>query len=64
MNGKFLTNFRIHPIVDGDIPRPRFNHAATVVQGEYLMIFGGRTKEQAKSQHIYTLSPKTKQSLD
>ncbi len=40
---------RFEPMITGDIPRPRYYHAAaTVIQNEQLIVFGGRTKNYHK----------------
>lgn len=50
---------RIYPIVHGEIPRPRYNHAATVIHNDYLAVFGGRTKdEKVNNKYFYLLRPK------
>ena len=57
--------YRIYPIVSGEKPQPRYNHASTVVNNEYIVIFGGKLKEQRKNKHLYLLKPKEfKFSLD
>lgn len=42
--------FRFEPMIYGEIPRPRYNHAACVlIQNDQIIIFGGRTKNYNKS---------------
>jgi hypothetical protein len=50
---------RFEPMITGDIPRPRYYHAAaTVVQHEEIVVFGGRTETQKqKIEHLYILKP-------
>jgi hypothetical protein len=36
--------YRYEPAIKGDIPRPRYYHASTVLPNDSIVIFGGRTK--------------------
>ena len=44
-------------MITGDIPRPRYYHAAaTVLQHDQIVVFGGRTKHH-KIENLYVLKP-------
>jgi hypothetical protein len=48
-------------MITGDIPRPRYYHAAaTVTQNDQIIIFGGRTKNYNKIENLYILKPNEK----
>lgn len=42
----YLISTRIYPIIHGEIPRPRYNQASTVIHNDYIAVFGGKTKDQ------------------
>jgi len=45
-------------MITGEVPRPRYNHAAcTVIQNDQLIVFGGRTKDHNLIEKIYILKP-------
>ena len=36
-------------MIKGEVPRPRYNHAAcTVIQNDQIIVFGGRIKDYNK----------------
>lgn len=45
---------RIQPLVRGEPPRPRYNHASTISSG-IMVVFGGKTATNAKNQTFYLL---------
>lgn len=49
-----LQNEWIQPLVRGDPPRPRYNHASTISSG-VMVVFGGKTATNAKNQTFYLL---------
>jgi hypothetical protein len=60
----FMQLLRIFPIVNGEVPRPRYNHAATV-HNDFIIMFGGKTNDLQKNKYFYILKPKDFQpSLD
>ena len=47
------------------MPRPRYNHGATVIHNDYLIVFGGKTNDQKANKYFHLLRPKDFQpSLD
>lgn len=51
---------RFEPVISGDIPRPRYYHAAaTVLQHEQIVVFGGRTKHHI-IENLYVLKANEK----
>lgn len=47
-------------MITGDVPRPRYYHAAaTVIQHEQIIVFGGRTNYH-KIENLYVLKPNEK----
>lgn len=51
-------------MISGDVPRPRFYHAAaTVIQHEEIVVFGGRTHKMTEIENLYVLKPNEKISV-
>lgn len=44
-------------MITGEVPRPRYYHASTVIQNDQLVVFAGRTKMQNAIESIYILKP-------